>query len=261
MLRDRPAQREVDRPLRLHRSRAPTASAGSTRGIEQPVGFFAAIFGSLSSIPREQPIRDNLEALAAQSRERARAARDRRRAAPRGRGRGREAVRLTLFLDRPTAQAPGRVARQGAAGRGRTSGLSPSTPMPRSRSRGSSRRWRGLILEAAPALASWPTPAPIAAAAAARARRSAGSHLADSLAAARAGRRSRSCARTTALPHPPPAPARAAAVARMGADPDAFPRTRSSRRAMRSIASWRSISRARRARRWATDFAPTGRTA
>lgn len=70
VLRDRPAQREVDRrfvyidpsPVRLD----PADS------LERTVGFFSAIFGSLSSIPREQPIRDNLEALEAQSRERAR---------------------------------------------------------------------------------------------------------------------------------------------------------------------------------------------
>lgn len=70
VLRDRPAQREVDRrfvyidpsPVRLE----------PTDHLERTVGFFSAIFGSLSSIPREQPIRDNLEALEAQSRERAR---------------------------------------------------------------------------------------------------------------------------------------------------------------------------------------------
>lgn len=70
VLRDRPAQREVDRrfvyidpsPERIH----------LPDEVERSIGFFSAIFGSLSSIPREQPIRDNLEALEAQSRERAR---------------------------------------------------------------------------------------------------------------------------------------------------------------------------------------------
>ena len=70
VLRDRPARREVDRrfvyidPTPDH-VRLPAASG-------RTVGFFSAIFGSLSSIPREQPIRDNLELLDAQSRERAR---------------------------------------------------------------------------------------------------------------------------------------------------------------------------------------------
>ncbi|WP_338646018.1 patatin-like protein [Novosphingobium olei] len=70
VLRDRPAQREVDRrfvyidPSPDHMRIAPRGGA--------TVGFFSAIFGSLSSIPREQPIRDNLEALEQQSRERAR---------------------------------------------------------------------------------------------------------------------------------------------------------------------------------------------
>lgn len=70
VLRDRPARREVDRrfvyidPSPDHIRIAP--NGGRT------VGFFAAIFGSLSSIPREQPIRDNLEALERQSRQRAR---------------------------------------------------------------------------------------------------------------------------------------------------------------------------------------------
>jgi patatin-related protein len=70
VLKDRPSQREVDRrfvyidPRPDHLRIAP--KGGRT------VGFFSAIFGSLSSIPREQPIRDNLEALETQSRERAR---------------------------------------------------------------------------------------------------------------------------------------------------------------------------------------------
>jgi patatin-related protein len=70
VLRDRPAQREVDRRFVYidpspDRMRLPTHMTRS-------IGFFSAIFGSLSSIPREQPIRDNLEVLEAQSRERAR---------------------------------------------------------------------------------------------------------------------------------------------------------------------------------------------
>lgn len=70
VLRDRPAQREVDRRF-VYIDPSPARVAMSDH-MERTVGFFSAIFGSLSSIPREQPIRDNLEALEAQSRERAR---------------------------------------------------------------------------------------------------------------------------------------------------------------------------------------------
>ncbi|WP_298189098.1 patatin-like protein [Novosphingobium sp.] len=70
VLRDRPAQREVDRRF-VYIDPSP-ARAAMPDHMERSVGFFSAIFGSLSSIPREQPIRDNLEALEAQSRERAR---------------------------------------------------------------------------------------------------------------------------------------------------------------------------------------------
>ena len=70
VLRDRPAQREVDRRF-VYIDPSP-ARIDMPDHMERSVGFFSAIFGSLSSIPREQPIRDNLEALEAQSRERAR---------------------------------------------------------------------------------------------------------------------------------------------------------------------------------------------
>lgn len=70
VLRDRPAQREVDRRL-VYIDPSPDHMRMAARGI-RTVGFFSAIFGSLSSIPREQPIRDNLEAIEAQSRERGR---------------------------------------------------------------------------------------------------------------------------------------------------------------------------------------------
>ena len=60
----RPARREVDRrfvyidPKPGRRSVRLTGS-----GEAEPPGFFATIFGALSDIPREQPIRDNLEAI------------------------------------------------------------------------------------------------------------------------------------------------------------------------------------------------------
>jgi patatin-related protein len=67
VLHDRPAQREVDRRF-VYIDPTPDArrSVGDPRA---EVGFFRAIFGSISSIPREQPIRDNLEQIQSLSRE------------------------------------------------------------------------------------------------------------------------------------------------------------------------------------------------
>jgi patatin-related protein len=102
-LPSRPAHREVDRRFvyidptphrRLHRADEPA----------RPVGFFSAIFGSISAIPREQPIRDDLERMARQSREAERLAQmiaalrpDVERAVDKLFG-------MTLFLDRPTVR-------------------------------------------------------------------------------------------------------------------------------------------------------------
>ncbi len=71
VLRDRPAQREVDRRF-VYIDPRPDRIGGLDRKDPKPPGFFSVIFGSLSSIPREQPVRDNLEVLERQSREMAR---------------------------------------------------------------------------------------------------------------------------------------------------------------------------------------------
>jgi len=68
VLRDRPAQREVDRRF-VYIDPHPDRVGGMRRNDPRPPGFFSVIFGSLSSIPREQPVRDNLEAIAQRSRE------------------------------------------------------------------------------------------------------------------------------------------------------------------------------------------------
>ncbi|MGE3692724.1 MAG: patatin-like protein [Novosphingobium sp.] len=68
VLRNRPAQREVDRRL-VYIDPRPDRIGGLQRDDPRPPGFFSVIFGSLSSIPREQPVRDNLEVLAQQSEE------------------------------------------------------------------------------------------------------------------------------------------------------------------------------------------------
>ena len=101
-LRDRPARREVDRRFVYIDPKPGRKSIGLPAGDGVP-GFFTTLFGALSDIPRTQPIRDNLEAIAGRS---ARIARIRGVI---------EALRphveiavetlfgRTLFLDRPTA--------------------------------------------------------------------------------------------------------------------------------------------------------------
>ncbi len=64
----RPAQREVDRRF-VYIDPSPRRPRPGEDDIPKPVSFFGAIAGSLSAIPREQPIRDNLEVLEKQTRE------------------------------------------------------------------------------------------------------------------------------------------------------------------------------------------------
>ncbi|MGZ8284489.1 MAG: patatin-like protein [Allosphingosinicella sp.] len=63
-LQNRPAHREVDRRFVYIDPKPGIRSVrlAASDGDEAP-GFFATIFGALSDIPREQPIRDNLEAI------------------------------------------------------------------------------------------------------------------------------------------------------------------------------------------------------
>ena len=68
-LQNRPARREVDRRF-VYIDPKPgirTVRLRGGGGGSEPPGFFATIFGALSDIPREQPIRDNLEAIEARS--------------------------------------------------------------------------------------------------------------------------------------------------------------------------------------------------
>ena len=67
----RPAQREVDRRF-VYLDPRPDGSGPTPGNRTREVGFFGAIFGSLSTIPREQPIRDDLERIEQQSRDAAR---------------------------------------------------------------------------------------------------------------------------------------------------------------------------------------------
>lgn len=100
-LHGRPAQREVDRRF-VYIDPRPDRFGSLREANDAPIGFFGAIFGSLSTIPREQPIRDNLEALEEQSREAQRL----RRMVSALRPEVEAAVDLlfgrTLFLNKPT---------------------------------------------------------------------------------------------------------------------------------------------------------------
>ncbi len=69
-LRDRPARREVDRRFVFIEPNPAPAPHDATPAAPRTAGFFSTIFASLSAIPREQPIRDNLEAITRQSRTR-----------------------------------------------------------------------------------------------------------------------------------------------------------------------------------------------
>jgi patatin-related protein len=115
-LRDRPAAREVDRRF-VYVDPTPDHLGAEMRRDASLPGFFSVIFGSLSAIPREQPIRDNLEALEARSREMA----SLREIVLALRPEIEETVdRLfghTFFLDRPTPKrlAAWRAKAQGAA--------------------------------------------------------------------------------------------------------------------------------------------------
>jgi predicted acylesterase/phospholipase RssA len=63
-IKQRPARREVDRRFVYIDPKPGIRSLKINRGGEAEIpGFFTTIFGALSDIPREQPIRDNLEAL------------------------------------------------------------------------------------------------------------------------------------------------------------------------------------------------------
>ncbi len=64
----RPSQREVDRRF-VYIDPRPDRIGSYAESTDKSVGFFGAIFGSLSTIPREQPIRDDLERIERQSRD------------------------------------------------------------------------------------------------------------------------------------------------------------------------------------------------
>lgn len=103
VLRDRPALREVDRRF-VYIDPRPDRIGGIKRSDARAPGFFSVIFGSLSSIPREQPIRDNLEDLERQSHEIATLRAVVRAVQPEVEETVERLFGRTLFLDRPTTK-------------------------------------------------------------------------------------------------------------------------------------------------------------
>lgn len=101
VLRDRPAQREVDRRF-VYIDPRPDRVGGIRRGDPRLPGFFSVIFGSLSSIPREQPVRDNLEVLSRESAEMARLGGIVEALRPEVEEAVEKLFGRTLFFDRPT---------------------------------------------------------------------------------------------------------------------------------------------------------------
>jgi patatin-related protein len=103
-LKDRPARREVDRRF-IYIDPKPgvhSVRLGGSENADLP-GFFATIFGALSDIPREQPIRDNLDAIEGRSAQVARIRRVMAAIRPEVEAVIESSFGRTLFLDRPTA--------------------------------------------------------------------------------------------------------------------------------------------------------------
>lgn len=65
-LRERPSRRQVDRRF-VFIDPVPGFRFGVTGTSQEKPGFFSTILGALSELPREQPIRDNLDAIAERS--------------------------------------------------------------------------------------------------------------------------------------------------------------------------------------------------
>ena len=117
VLPGRPAQREVDRRF-VYIDPTPHRFGYLEPHGKRPVGFFNAILGSLSVLPREQPIRDNLEQLERQSREAARLRQIVAALRPEVEAAVDRLFGRTLFLDRPNPKrlaAWRERAQQGAA--------------------------------------------------------------------------------------------------------------------------------------------------
>jgi patatin-related protein len=103
-LRDRPARREVDRRFVYIDPKPGMRSVNLGRkGAASLPGFFATILGAMSDIPREQPIRDNLEAIEGRSSRIRRMQRIVDAVRPEVEASIHSLFGRTFFLDRPTA--------------------------------------------------------------------------------------------------------------------------------------------------------------
>ena len=101
-LRERPARRQIDRRF-LYIDPFPGVKLRLGRGGDAP-GFFQTILAAISELPRQQPIRDNLNAIAERSRriDRMRGVLDAIR--PEVEAEIQQLFGRTLFLDSPTAK-------------------------------------------------------------------------------------------------------------------------------------------------------------
>lgn len=122
-LRQRPARREVDRrfvyidPKPGRRAISLGRKGKPADGSPALPGFFGAILKTMSDIPREQPIRDNVEALEVMSQRIRRMRHIITAMQPEVEARIEAALGRTFFLDSPTASrlASWRIAAQGKA--------------------------------------------------------------------------------------------------------------------------------------------------
>lgn len=106
-LAKRPAWREVDRRFVYIDPKPGQRSVSLASGDSEAPGFFATILGALSDIPREQPIRDNLETIEQMSASIRRMRRIVRTMQPEVEAAIERAIGSTFFLMRPT---PSRLA-------------------------------------------------------------------------------------------------------------------------------------------------------
>jgi patatin-related protein len=107
VLRDRPAHREVDRRFVYVDPTPDRTYLREPREHVGPPSFLTTIFGAISAIPREQPIRDNLEALETTSREMATLSAIVESLRPEIEDAVQKLFGRTLFFDKPTAKRLG----------------------------------------------------------------------------------------------------------------------------------------------------------
>ncbi|WP_093311011.1 patatin-like protein [Sphingomonas jatrophae] len=106
-LRNRPAHREVERRFVYIDPKPGQRSVRLNEGGDAAPGYFQTIFGALSDIPREQPIRDALEAIETRNQRIARTRATVAAIRPQVEAAVADALGGTFFLDSPT---PGRLA-------------------------------------------------------------------------------------------------------------------------------------------------------